>query len=132
MLIRQLQDQHYEQYMRQIYQQQLFTEQNPTSPANEVNLTKNPIPHPNNNSAAAPSANSTAEITLSSTIDEPVESEKDGSSSDHEDSSSVAAASMWTRKDLKEFKESVKAEGGEAIIRIGQGESVTVRKINFV
>jgi hypothetical protein len=40
--------------------------------------------------------------------------------------STLAAASMWTRKDINEFKESVKAEGGEAVIRIGQGESVTV------
>jgi len=49
------------------------------------------------------------------------ESDEEGNSN-----SALAAASMWTRKDIKEFKESVKAEGSEAIIRIGQGESVTV------
>ena len=30
-------------------------------------------------------------------------------------------------KDLKEFKDSVKNEGGEGILKIGQGETVTIR-----
>lgn len=49
---------------------------------------------------------------------------------EHEDSS-LAAASMWTRKDIKEFKEAVRTEGGEAIIKVGQGESVTVSFLKF-
>lgn len=39
----------------------------------------------------------------------------------------VQAASVWTRADLKDFKESVKTEGGEGILKIGQGETVTIR-----
>lgn len=35
-------------------------------------------------------------------------------------------ASMWTRKDVKEFKESIRKEGGDAIIKVGHGETVTV------
>lgn len=37
------------------------------------------------------------------------------------------AANMWTRKDVKEFKESIRKEGGDSIIRVGHGETVTVK-----
>ena len=33
---------------------------------------------------------------------------------------------MWTRKDIKEFKDSIRKEGGDAIIKVGHGETVTV------
>ncbi|XP_035228680.1 Golgi resident protein GCP60-like, partial [Stegodyphus dumicola] len=39
----------------------------------------------------------------------------------------VAAASMWTRKDIAEFKEAIRKEGGDGIIKVGHGETVTVR-----
>ncbi|KAJ8895072.1 hypothetical protein PR048_000397 [Dryococelus australis] len=39
----------------------------------------------------------------------------------------ISAASMWTRKDIKEFKESIRKEGGDAVIKVGHGETVTVR-----
>ena len=38
----------------------------------------------------------------------------------------ISAASMWTRKDIKEFKDSIRKEGGDAIIKVGHGETVTV------
>ena len=37
----------------------------------------------------------------------------------------ISAASMLTRKDIKEFKESVRKEN-DAIIKVGSGETVTV------
>lgn len=33
---------------------------------------------------------------------------------------------MWTRKDIKEFKDSVCKEGKDSIIKVGHGETVTV------
>jgi hypothetical protein len=33
---------------------------------------------------------------------------------------------MWTRKDLKEFKEQIRKEK-DAVIKVGSGETVTVR-----
>ena len=33
---------------------------------------------------------------------------------------------MWTRKDIREFKESINREGKESIIKVGHGETVTV------
>ncbi|CAF1043953.1 unnamed protein product, partial [Didymodactylos carnosus] len=38
----------------------------------------------------------------------------------------IAPANMWTRKDIKEFKEHVRKEK-DAVIKIGSGETVTVR-----
>lgn len=34
---------------------------------------------------------------------------------------------MWTRKDIVEFKEAIRKEGGDGIIKVGHGETVTVR-----
>lgn len=39
----------------------------------------------------------------------------------------VAPASMWTAKNLQEFKETIKKDGPEGILKIGHGETVTVR-----
>ncbi len=39
----------------------------------------------------------------------------------------VAPASMWTKVELKEFKDSIRKEGGDSIIKVGHGETVTVR-----
>ena len=38
----------------------------------------------------------------------------------------IAPANMWTRKDLKDFKDTVRKEK-DAVIKIGSGETVTVR-----
>ena len=38
----------------------------------------------------------------------------------------IAPANMWTRKDIKEFKDTVRKEK-DAVIKIGSGETVTVR-----
>ncbi|VDP39439.1 unnamed protein product [Soboliphyme baturini] len=51
-------------------------------------------------------------------------------STDHDELPSnpaVALASMWTRKDIKEFKDAVRKEGIEGVIKVGHGETVTVR-----
>ena len=37
----------------------------------------------------------------------------------------IAAPSMWTRKDIKEFKESLRKDP-DSIIKVGSGETVTV------
>ncbi len=39
----------------------------------------------------------------------------------------IVAASMWTRKDIRDFKDSIRKEGKESIIKVGHGETVTVR-----
>lgn len=37
----------------------------------------------------------------------------------------IAAASMWTRKDIKDFKDSLRRDK-DSVIKIGSGETVTV------
>lgn len=39
----------------------------------------------------------------------------------------MSMASMWTRKDVDEFKESIRREGGDAVLKVGHGETVTVK-----
>lgn len=55
--------------------------------------------------------------------------EKDQCDSDEEsgDFAVVSPASMWTRCDIKEFKHEVTAAGGDGVIRVGHGDCVTVR-----
>lgn len=38
----------------------------------------------------------------------------------------VHPASMWTRKDIQEFKNQVRKEGADTIMKVGHGETVTV------
>lgn len=37
----------------------------------------------------------------------------------------MTPANMWTRKDMKEFKEQIRKEK-DAVIKVGSGETVTV------
>ncbi|XP_039293203.1 Golgi resident protein GCP60 [Nilaparvata lugens] len=104
-LVRQLQDQHYHQYMQQLLRtnhiELPLSDNEETDDMSQANLAANgdsDIPH--------------EELEL--------ESEDEGSSQ------TISMASMWTRKDLKPFKDSIKKEGGDSIIRVGHGETVTV------
>ncbi|KAK6642311.1 hypothetical protein RUM44_014034 [Polyplax serrata] len=97
-LVRQLQEQHYHQYMQQLMQQQhqavqTINTQGTETEAGAVEATEN--------------------------VDAGEESD-DGLPR-------ISPPSMWTRKDIKDFKESIRKEGGDAIIKVGHGETVTVR-----
>lgn len=39
----------------------------------------------------------------------------------------ISNASMWTRKDIATFKETIRAEGGDGILKVGHGEIATIR-----
>ncbi|XP_046665072.1 Golgi resident protein GCP60 [Homalodisca vitripennis] len=104
-LVRQLQDQHYHQYMQQLLQQQTSRPE-PESEENEVEVE--------------------APVLANGTLHN---SQPDSEEDDDEINSqgTMSMASMWTRKDVREFKESIRREGGEAVLRVGHGETVTVR-----
>jgi len=38
---------------------------------------------------------------------------------------------MWTRKDIDEFKANLLREGGEAVIKVNHGETVTVNIFKY-
>ncbi|XP_067127276.1 Golgi resident protein GCP60-like [Centruroides vittatus] len=105
-LIRQLQEQHYQQYMQQVLQQQLLQNQK---------ITQN--------------ENNTVNDSNKENSDQQQLHENDVPESSEDDSElpAMPAASMWTRKDVWEFKETIRKEGGDGIIKVGHGETVTVR-----
>lgn len=39
----------------------------------------------------------------------------------------VSTASMWTKKEIEVFKSAIRKEGGDSIIKVGHGETVTIR-----
>ncbi|CAF1444531.1 unnamed protein product, partial [Didymodactylos carnosus] len=195
-LIRQLQEQHFQQYMSQVYQQQLFhqqqqikaasasatptqNKQQPSSSAMENSINsqqwntsgsydhdqekiekiqsdlqsmeiKNttttppssivetstsqtgsvdlgnfqPIIKPENDSIDGGSMISVSKVdeTAPNTADEQLQPAEEVV----REYPPIAPANMWTRKDIKEFKEHVRKEK-DAVIKIGSGETVTVR-----
>ncbi|XP_018579759.1 Golgi resident protein GCP60 isoform X2 [Anoplophora glabripennis] len=96
-LIRQLQDQHYIQYMQQLQAAQRDPETNKNANCDKEK--------------SKPADNS------NDTNQEAEESDEPG----------LVAASMWTRSDIDVFKQSVSQGEGDGVVRVGHGETVTVR-----
>lgn len=84
-LVRQLQEQHYFQYMQQLQ--------------------------------ASPQAEHIHETTS-------VKSEPEAAQPDEQ---APSPASMWTRSDIQAFKQAVAQADGDGVVRVGHGETVTVR-----
>ncbi|XP_050441104.1 Golgi resident protein GCP60 isoform X2 [Adelges cooleyi] len=105
-LVRQLQEQHYHQYMQQLQQNY--------EPGKELEIA--------NAMMSAPEEKGNE--------NDNVCKEQCGNGQCPSGECSVQTlfpASMWTRKDIDEFKLSLQREGGEAIIKVSHGETVTVR-----
>lgn len=106
LLIKQLQNEHYNQYLQQL-QSQLHHGETESSQNVDNENTMN------------------AKEQEMSLIEE-----KDRCESDDDESGEFAVvqpANMWTRHDLKEFKNEVTGAGGDGVIRVGHGDCVTVR-----
>lgn len=101
LLIKQLQNEHYHQYLQQL-QSQLHHSENDTQNDETMNAKEQ-------------------EMSLLE--------EKDKCESDDEESefAVVQPANMWTRSDMKDFKQEVMTAGGDGVIRVGHGDCVTVR-----
>ncbi|XP_019869106.2 Golgi resident protein GCP60 [Aethina tumida] len=93
-LIRQLQEQHYIQYMQQLQ--------------------------------AAQRESTQEHITESSKANEQVQDSENTNEDDNEEVT-LMAPSMWTRPDVEEFKKTVSEAEGDGVVRVGHGETVTVR-----
>ncbi|XP_060835040.1 Golgi resident protein GCP60 isoform X1 [Rhopalosiphum padi] len=105
-LVRQLQEQHYHQYMQQLQQNY--------EPGKELEITTNSVTVPEDKI-----------IEHESICNEQCEN---GHCLSGECSvQTLFPASMWTRKDIDEFKANLLREGGEAVIKVNHGETVTVR-----
>lgn len=134
-LIRQLQEQHYQQYMQQLYQVQLAQQQAALQKQQETI-----------SSTATGSLALTASKVIAGTAAEPPSingqshahidsSERDLDSSALEEAMEngpkesvpvIAAPSMWTRPQIKDFKEKIRQDA-DSVITVGRGEVVTVR-----
>ncbi|XP_023149624.2 Golgi resident protein GCP60 isoform X2 [Amphiprion ocellaris] len=153
-LIRQLQEQHYQQYMQQLYQVQLAQQQaalqkqqqqqadsavQGTLESSSFNSGE-PIPA----SAAgplcasaplvgeeAPTVNGGQSDSYSESMDrepepEPAEEVSENGPLLADSPPVIAAPSMWTRPQIKDFKEKIRQDA-DSVITVGRGEVVTVR-----
>ncbi|XP_077521728.1 Golgi resident protein GCP60 [Amblyomma americanum] len=121
-LIRQLQEQHYHQYMQQVLsQQQQQQQQKAQGMADGGDAAEGTLPEPEQ-----PTANGDGDM-----ADKGSKEESSGDDESTEECGqalpAMATASMWTRKDIKEFKEGIRKEGSNGILKVGHGEVVTVR-----
>ncbi|XP_064484332.1 Golgi resident protein GCP60-like [Ornithodoros turicata] len=118
-LIRQLQEQHYHQYMQQVLNQQKTgnntQQQHPAMADTEEKKDTN---------SQTPTVNGDGETAGRKGDSSP---EEESAEEDAHELPAIPTASMWTRKDIKEFKECIRKEGGDGIIKVGHGETVTVR-----
>ncbi|XP_053315177.1 Golgi resident protein GCP60 [Spea bombifrons] len=136
-LIRQLQEQHYQQYMQQLYQVQLAQQQAALQKQQEIMAagSGSPVNSPSKLKAGnisvsgeTPSINGQSHGHMDSTetdvgtdaLDDILEN------GPKESAPVVAAPSMWTRPQIKDFKEKIRQDA-DSVITVGRGEVVTVR-----
>ncbi|XP_077341978.1 Golgi resident protein GCP60 [Lithobates pipiens] len=135
-LIRQLQEQHYQQYMQQLYQVQLAQQQAALQKQQEAaagsgSPVNSPIKASSGNALAtgeSPSVNgqSHPHIDGTETEMEPDPLEEILENGPKENTPVIAAPSMWTRPQIKDFKEKIRQDA-DSVITVGRGEVVTVR-----
>ncbi|CAI5447472.1 unnamed protein product [Caenorhabditis angaria] len=103
-LIRQLQEQHFQQYMSQVYAQQSAT------PNGEQSQMSNE-----------------EQIQHQTKRDDDSDLSDEEAGEDLPSNPAISPASLWNRQDINEFKATIKKDGAEGIIKVGHGETVTVR-----
>ncbi|CAL4104531.1 unnamed protein product, partial [Meganyctiphanes norvegica] len=127
-LIRQLQDQHYQQYMQQVYQQQLLLQQQQQQQQQQQDELGEEGQNNTEETQDQASIGSPSMEEEEAIVENGHESDPSADTDEEDDScQSIAPASMWTRRDISEFKDSIKREGGDSVIKVGHGETVTVR-----
>ncbi|XP_011156026.1 Golgi resident protein GCP60 isoform X1 [Solenopsis invicta] len=124
-LIRQLQEQHYHQYMQQLHQNQLVIDDQTEGEEEEEKEKK--IKKKNVQLENAMSKDDDDDDEDDNNKDESNENANDEDSDDVEDWPPITPAEMWTRKGVEEFKQTIRKETGDAVIKVGHGETVTVR-----
>uniref|UniRef100_A0A8C6SU43 Golgi resident protein GCP60 n=1 Tax=Neogobius melanostomus TaxID=47308 RepID=A0A8C6SU43_9GOBI len=137
-LIRQLQEQHYQQYMQQLYQVQLAQQQAPVE-ANGFNDSE-PVAISAAGSLCTVSPPTGEDVPMlnggqsdfySESMDrepepEPAEEVSENGPLVADSPPIIAAPSMWTRPQIKDFKEKIRQDA-DSVITVGRGEVVTVR-----
>ncbi|KAL6267045.1 hypothetical protein P5V15_000121 [Pogonomyrmex californicus] len=119
-LIRQLQEQHYHQYMQQLHQNQLVIEDQTEEEEEEKEKKKKKSIQPEDTTAKN-------DDNKDDSNENENENVNDEDSDEIEDWPPITPAEMWTRKGVEEFKQTIRRETGDAVIKVGHGETVTVR-----
>lgn len=134
LLIRQLQEQHYYQYMQRLHQQQQTgsPSESRESPKSEVGIEMNGVTKEEEEQNRDRDREGDEEET--SLVEEKfiengmvnlnIEDKAADSLPEYEE---PEEANMWTRKEINEFKEAIRRDEAEAVLKIGHGETVTVR-----
>ncbi|XP_053470484.1 Golgi resident protein GCP60 isoform X1 [Ictalurus furcatus] len=131
-LIRQLQEQHYQQYMQQLYQVQLAQQQAALQKQQEDAIVLSKFEAGEMSASPTgdevPTVNGQAESSVDGVDREPeLEPAEEVTENGPTDSPPVIAApSMWTRPQIKDFKEKIRQDV-DSVITVGRGEVVTVR-----
>lgn len=118
-LIRQLQEQHYHQYMQQLHQNQLVIEERTKDKESKDIESKQATCKDDDEDKDDKDDENDANDSNENINDE--------DSDELEDWPPIAPADLWTRKGVEEFKQIIRREAGDAVIKVGHGEIVTVR-----
>ncbi|XP_014358710.1 Golgi resident protein GCP60 [Papilio machaon] len=128
-LIRQLQDQHYQQYIQQLAVDKRLANSNIKSKEDSDKENDNSLVEIDDNlncDDAGDDVDNKSMQTLEKTqISDYNEESKGEEESDDDGFPAVEEARMWTRGEISSFKESARAGGGR--LTVGQGETVTIR-----
>lgn len=132
-MIRHLQEQHFHQYMQQIYQQQMEAQADHTlQETKDEQRSEFDIPNLTDlklDDGSVENVETDLDEKQNGTDEDVVERVEHVCSEecDYCQEEEISPASMWTKKEIDEFKESIRNEGGDSIIKVGHGETVTVR-----
>ncbi|KPI92498.1 Protein TMED8 [Papilio xuthus] len=128
-LIRQLQDQHYQQYIQQLAVDKRLANSNIKNKEDSDKDNDNSLVEIDDNlnrDDAGDDVDNKSMQTLEKTqISHYNEESKDEEDSDDDGFPAVEEARMWTRGEISSFKESARMGNGR--LRVGQGETITIR-----
>ncbi|XP_014208410.1 Golgi resident protein GCP60 [Copidosoma floridanum] len=124
-LIRQLQEQHYHQYMQQLHKNQSLIEEKEIFDKKDIKDSDLILGVGNGNEIVSLVSNENP--VTNNDEEEENDQEDEVEEEEQPDVPVIVPAEMWTNKDIKQFKETIKREAADAVLKVGHGETVTVR-----
>ncbi|XP_035773480.1 Golgi resident protein GCP60-like [Anopheles albimanus] len=123
-LIRQLQNEHYHQYMQQLQAQVATNYARTKGEGDGTNEEKDDSALAGSGAATEPGMYTNANMKENSQFEFKEQCDSDNDSGDY---AVISPANMWTKADIKLFKQEVMAGKGDGVIRVNHGDTVTVK-----
>uniref|UniRef100_A0A2M3ZGF3 Protein involved in maintenance of golgi structure and er-golgi transport n=1 Tax=Anopheles braziliensis TaxID=58242 RepID=A0A2M3ZGF3_9DIPT len=123
-LIRQLQNEHYHQYMQQLQAQVATNYARSKGEGDGTNEEKDESAIAGSGTATEPGMFTNANMKENSQFEFKEQCDSDNDSGDY---AVISPANMWTKADIKLFKQEVMAGKGDGVIRVNHGDTVTVK-----